>query len=914
VNHRLPGIRFEDAPALLADRLPRMDIAAFTGFAQRGPVNVPVALDDATQFENLFGGDHRLFTDARSGEPVHAQLAPAVRAFFRNGGQRCWVNRVAERPLTARLPLPGLWRAGPTGWQPAQARAVSPGRWGYELVTATQLERTPLALVADAHLFDGGTPRRVVLDPASPGRPQRGDLLRLAGPTVGDAERDLAVLFVETAAVVRRAQGRHGERLDARVGRHWWFARPRRWPEHTELLLSLPRARQLAARVLADPVADGVEAVIGFSFRLPASLPAAEWPQPDDPVRLRAAGRLACGRLVAVHSTGRDGDQLGFSARALVLESLPGAVDVDGMPTAERLRLALTLHDAAGRSQRLVDLGFFAPHPRAWRSLPDDEALAAGSAPGDAAALWHECARPRFGLAGQRAGDALPIGLPWAQPARLPARADGRDGLVRDGLRRQGAGLFLDPRLAELATDRVLDAAETLRHPHAPARQPARALRGVHAFLPIEEVTLVAAPDAGLCPWQAVATPGAEPPAGSPAVPSPAGPCGAPPAAGFEPALPRREAAPVLGLARTAAGLRVSWAPASADAAALWTLEAALDNHWQTARPLYRGPATSIELDPAREPWRYLRVRRDDAQGFSDWSAGVALAPAGSARWACSPQDPAAARGALRVQRALMRMAAARADMVAVLGTPAWMDEAQALRHAGALARIARPGEDEALAAGVFAPDEQRVPSFGALYHPWLGLAPAVAGAARWMAPEGPACGLIARRALARGAWVAPANEVLQDALALREPPGRSASGLFERGVNLWHSDGLRIRAMGARTLSPEADWVPLNVRRLIQLLRRLLLREGATWVFEPNGPALQRAVERGLSGWLALMHARGAFAGRRPSEAWQLVVDGSRAELGRLEVELRVAPSRPLEFITVRLVHQGDRLSALEI
>ena len=41
---------------------------------------------------------------------------------------------------------------------------------------------------------------------------------------------------------------------------------------------------------------------------------------------------------------------------------------------------------------------------------------------------------------------------------------------------------------------------------------------------------------------------------------------------------------------------------------------------------------------------------------------------------------------------------------------------------------------------------------------------------------------------------------------------------------------------------------------------------------------------------------------------------DIRRAELGRLEVELRVAPSRPLEFITVRLVHKGDRLSALEI
>jgi phage tail sheath protein FI len=284
------------------------------------------------------------------------------------------------------------------------------------------------------------------------------------------------------------------------------------------------------------------------------------------------------------------------------------------------------------------------------------------------------------------------------------------------------------------------------------------------------------------------------------------------------------------------------------------------------------------------------------------------------AGWVSTPLDPAAPRLPLRVQRAMMRLAAARADIVAVLGTPGWMDEAQALRHAGALARIARLSEDEAISAGVFAPDEQRVPSFGALYHPWLGVAPAEAGAARWIAPEGPACGVIARRALTRGAWVAPANEVVQDALSLRSPPGVAALPLFHLGVNLWQSDGLRVRAMGARTLSGQADWVPLNVRRLIQLLRRLLLREGATWVFEPHGGALHRAVERGLTAWLGLLHSRGAFAGRRPAEAWQLVVDGSRADDGRLEIELRVAPSRPMEFIAVRLVHKGDRLSALEI
>jgi hypothetical protein len=914
MNDRLPGIRFEDVPEVLSERLPRMDIAAFAGFARRGPLQWPVVVEDAAQFENLFGGDHLLYADARDGQPVHAQLAPAVRAFFRNGGRRCWVTRVAERPSTARLPLPGLWRGGAAGWRPAKARAVAPGRWGFELATSARLLVTPLALLPGEHLFDGGTPRRLAMDPASAGRPMPGDLLRLSAPTVGDAERDLAVLFVRAGALTRRALGRHGERLDAQVAQHWWWARPSQWPASFELLLSLPRARQLTATREGGVGAEGLEAVVSFSFELPATLEATAWPRRDDPVRLRSAGRLACGRLLEVEAAGRVGGQLRFRARATVLEALPGAVDVQGLPQAERLRLELTVADPEAGPVRLSELGFFTPHPRAWRALPDDEALAVGAVDEPHAALWAECTRPRFALAGLRAADALPIGLPWAQPATLGAWQDRRGGLQRDGLRRFNAGLFLDPLLAELPTEALIDSAEALRHPMQPARQAPRRLLGVHAFLPLEEVTLVAAPDAGLCPWDRAAPATPPLPDSAEPLPDPCTPCCTGTDEAFRPAQPRREAAPHLGLAAAPGGWRLSWAPAAPDAAARWTLQAAADLHWHGAQAVYQGPATALDIDAARWPWRYARVRRDDAAGFSDWSNGVVVAASTGAGWRSTPEDPVAARGVLRVQRALMRLAAARADVVAVLGTPGWMDEAQALRHVAALTRIALPAEDDPLAAGVFAPDERRVPSYGALYHPWLSLAPGVAGVARWIAPEGPACGVIARRALTRGAWVAPANEVLQDALALRVPPGAAAPALFEHGVNLWRSDGLRVRAMGARTLAGEADWRPLNVRRLMQLLRRLLLREGAAWVFEPNGEALHRAVERGLTGWLGLMHARGAFAGQRPAEAWRLTVDGSRAELGRLEVELRVAPSRPMEFITVRLVHQGDRLSTLEI
>src|SRR3712207_7471121 len=41
----------------LDEVLPRMDVAAFVGFAASGPLHLPVAVEDASQFAALFGAD-----------------------------------------------------------------------------------------------------------------------------------------------------------------------------------------------------------------------------------------------------------------------------------------------------------------------------------------------------------------------------------------------------------------------------------------------------------------------------------------------------------------------------------------------------------------------------------------------------------------------------------------------------------------------------------------------------------------------------------------------------------------------------------------------------------------------------------------------------------------------------------------
>src|SRR5215213_5570045 len=93
---RLPGLRFETARPPTPPGLPRMDVAAFVGFASAGPVGLPVPVDDEVRFRAIFGPDLPLAWDAERGETSYAHLAPAVREFFRNGGRRCWIVRVAD--------------------------------------------------------------------------------------------------------------------------------------------------------------------------------------------------------------------------------------------------------------------------------------------------------------------------------------------------------------------------------------------------------------------------------------------------------------------------------------------------------------------------------------------------------------------------------------------------------------------------------------------------------------------------------------------------------------------------------------------------------------------------------------------------------------------------------------------------
>ena len=111
--------------------------------------------------------------------------------------------------------------------------------------------------------------------------------------------------------------------------------------------------------------------------------------------------------------------------------------------------------------------------------------------------------------------------------------------------------------------------------------------------------------------------------------------------------------------------------------------------------------------------------------------------------------------------------------------------------------------------------------------------------------------------------------------------------------------------------MSRDVDLGRIAVRRLLSLLRRLALRDGPAFVFEPQGEVLHRHVRRHFEALLGQLLARGAFAGPGPAQSFQVVVGDAAPD--RLAVDLKVAPAAALRFLTVRLVGAGNGVAVIE-
>jgi phage tail sheath protein FI len=103
-------------------------------------------------------------------------------------------------------------------------------------------------------------------------------------------------------------------------------------------------------------------------------------------------------------------------------------------------------------------------------------------------------------------------------------------------------------------------------------------------------------------------------------------------------------------------------------------------------------------------------------------------------------------------------------------------------------------------------------------------------------------------------------------------------------------------------------------VRRLLILLRKIALRVGQRYVFEVNNDRFRQLVRMRFTRLLGQLAEAGAFTAFRVVTAGGVNTDDDVAG-GRLIVALQVAPSNPVEFVTVSLVRSGEGLlDAVEV
>jgi phage tail sheath protein FI len=198
---------------------------------------------------------------------------------------------------------------------------------------------------------------------------------------------------------------------------------------------------------------------------------------------------------------------------------------------------------------------------------------------------------------------------------------------------------------------------------------------------------------------------------------------------------------------------------------------------------------------------------------------------------------------------------------------------------------------------------------YATLYWPWLETVDPQSGARAVVPPSGHVGGVWARTDATRGVHKAPANEVLRGVVSPAASITRTEQEILNPiGVNCIRAFPAQgIRVWGARTLSSDAEWRYLNVRRLFNYVEKSIL-EGTNWVvFEPNDQYLWESVRRVISAFLDRVWRSGALVGRTPGQSYFVKCDAENnppegRDAGNLVVEVGIAPVKPAEFIVFRI------------
>jgi Bacteriophage tail sheath protein len=231
---------------------------------------------------------------------------------------------------------------------------------------------------------------------------------------------------------------------------------------------------------------------------------------------------------------------------------------------------------------------------------------------------------------------------------------------------------------------------------------------------------------------------------------------------------------------------------------------------------------------------------------------------------------------------------------------------------------------DDRLGVGAVRAWRQRFDSkYAAFYFPWLKVEDPlriVGPLTRDIPPSGHVAGFYAQTDSETGCHKAPANGALAWVQDVTVTVGDTAHGVLNddniNAIRVFPGRGLRI--FGARTVSSDSDWRYVNVRRLLMMIEKAIGLSCQWAVFEPNNVFTRSKLHLALTSFLLALWQRGALMGASAREAFFVRCNednnpSAARDNGQLLAEVGVAPSKPFEFIVLRVGRTDNEFEITE-
>lgn len=936
------GIQFETYSRRVEEALPRMDIAAFVGFSASGPLNLPVAIEDYLSFKRIFGEDVVLARNEKNNELVYAQLGPTVRSFFREGGKKCWVIRVAKATASHNYyPLPGMLRllrnaTGETAIEPAFARARSEGSWSDNISISTaarfklipaKFDETNLGIITHVDIVGNNVETKNVSD----------SILQLR--FVNGQQR----FWLYALATINNEKSKQEQKfydLNPSVC-------------FTNLNEYLSEFQEYEVNIELYKISDAERGSCFFNLEHPENELASEL----EKIRSSAILIFKNDRdsLLKIHKSHVDKSLIrtGVWIKIILGESVVHTVKeawfyvsetklvIDEYLNGSPIAVENALYEQTGRLYWLVtpdsdyinELSLYdclqvncdirvtgtnrSVNYLRDLSLSPDQNRCLSAMVGDHGRYYYhqnnenytyrkELRRNGFPLSIVK-NDVidetmfyLPIELSQDFSPDQEKMYTDKAAAFRNGLEEFDSHVFFDTELASATTKNLINEADRIRYSSSQLRP----LCGMHAILGYagsrinEEVSLVALPDAIHNSWKlemaeqnSIHLSANNDTSGLQEKVS-----------GFEECETELFTAPQFKVKDSDfdyVHCTLSWDPFPQ---AWYTLEESLFPDFEDSSISYFGKSNYVNIIRPRSGAYFYRVKAEVDGKISEWSETLKVVI--RERQECKQTEVINQKNLSKLHAGLLAMCASSASLFAILTLPQKFIEKDITSY---LAQLIDELKGER---------HSNIPSYGAIYFPWV-VSLSDQGKTITQTPEGAVTGNFSKLAIAHGAWIAPANNTYQTVLGLSKI--LSTDLLSDLPLNCLLARGTGVVVLSAFTLQKDSqEYELITIRRLLILLRRLAFKYGATYVFEPNSNQLCRQIKNHFELIMDDLYDRGALAGDLPTNAYQVVTSNAlnssyQVDQGRLLIELRVRPSYPMEFISVRILQNGSSLAVVE-